>query len=107
MFRYALEHKLFRNGISPLKTKLVGTTLNRVSTDNSNPTINIDVDYLNQKFTEGYTLRLNLPEQITVVNIVPFEVIIEKEDETIVIYSIDDEGKKVQGSYGIEGTKKD
>ncbi|REC51738.1 hypothetical protein DRF68_05495 [Candidatus Chryseobacterium massiliae] len=107
MFRYALEHKLFRNGISPLSTKLVGTTLNRVSTDNSNPTINISVDYLNQKFTEGYTLRLNFPEKITVVNIVPFEVIIEKGDEKIIIYSIDDEGKKVQSSYGIEGTKKD
>lgn len=105
VFRHALQHKLFRKGMSPLQTKLVGTTLNRVSVETFNPTINISVDELNEKFIEGYTLHLGLPDHIDVVNIVPFEVSVVKGDEKVLLYSLDDDGKKIQNSYGIEGTK--
>ncbi|WP_160137034.1 hypothetical protein [Chryseobacterium sp. c4a] len=105
VFRHALQHKLFRKGMSPLQTKLVGTTLNRVSVETFNPTINISVDELNEKFVDGYTLHLGLPDHIDVVNIVPFEVSVVKEDKKILLYSLDEDGKKIQNSYGIEGTK--
>lgn len=107
VFRFAQEHKLFRKGLSPITTKLVGTTLNRVSVETFNPTINISVDYLNEKFIEGYTLQLGLPNHINVVNIVPFEVSIVNGEQKEVIYSLDEQGKKIQNSYGVEGTKKE
>jgi len=105
VFRYAQEHKLFSKGLGPIKTKLVGTTLNRVSVDTFNPTINISVDLLNEKFIDGYALHLGLPDQIDVVNIVPFEVSVTKGDIKEVIYSLDEYGKKIQNLYGIEGAK--
>lgn len=105
VFRYALKHQLFRKGMGPIQSKLVGTTLNRVSVETFNPTINISVDELNEKFIAGYTLHLGLPDHIDVVNIVPFEVSVVKEDKKELLYSLDDDGKKIQNSYGIEGTK--
>jgi hypothetical protein len=86
---------------------LVGTTLNRVSVETFNPTINISVDELNKKFIEGYSLQLGLPKHIEVVNIVPDEVSVVKGEQKEILYSLDEDGQKIQNSYGIEGTKKE
>lgn len=102
---YFIDNKLYKYGFSPLKSKLVCTKLNRVSTDSLNPTIHISPDFLNQKFLEGYLLEVEIPENIDNANIVPDKVFIVKDNQKENIYAIDDEGKIIQNSLGIEGAK--
>jgi hypothetical protein len=102
---YVRKNKLLSLGLGPIKSKLVCTKLNRVSTTSFNPTIHINVDYLNQKFIEGYELELEMPTTITNANIVPSKVYLIKETERELIYSIDEKGKKIQSALGVEGTK--
>lgn len=102
---YVAKNKLLGTGLSPITSKLLCTKLNRVSTDSLNPTINISPDFLNQKFLEGYELDLDLPIKVINSNIVPSKVLLTKTITKEIIYSIDQEGKSVQDSLGIEGTK--
>jgi len=104
MHQHIYKKKLLYQGYSPLKTKLVGTILNRVSTDTSNPTLNISVDLLNQKFIEGYELDLKFPNNITVVNLVPIAIGVKNENSYEEIYVFDEKGEKTQKSYSNEGT---
>lgn len=102
---YVISKKLFEIGLSPLKSNLVQTKLNRVSLDTLNPTIHIHPDFLNKKFLEGYTLELELPNFISNANLVPNIITLVKGEEKDVIYTLDNEGKKVQSLLGIEGAK--
>ncbi|MCQ4140382.1 hypothetical protein [Chryseobacterium sp. EO14] len=104
-FQYIRQHKLFRIGLSPIHSQLVATKLNRVSVDTLNPTIHIKPEFLNEKFLDGYTLKLVIPENIDNANIVPSEIYLIKGDLKELIYSLDDQGKKVQSLLGIEGAK--
>jgi len=104
-FRYMCKNRLMRIGLSPIKSSLVATKLNRVSQDSLNPTIHIKPDFLNEKFLDGYTLELIIPEKIDNANIVPSEIYLVKGNHKELIYSLDDHGKKVQGLLGIEGAK--
>lgn len=104
---YVMRKKLLGIGISPQKMKLIGTKLNRVSQDSLNPTIHVKPDMLNEKFVEGYTLELELPENITNGNIVPLNVYCVKDNEKVSIYTLDEFGKEVQGNLGKEGAKKE
>jgi hypothetical protein len=83
----------------------VGTTLNRVSVETFNPTINISVDELNEKFIQGYTLHLEFPEYIDVVNIVPFEVSVIKDGKKELLYSLDEDGKKYKILTELKGLR--
>lgn len=96
--RYVKRHKLLSVGLSPIASKTVGTTLNRVSTSTSNPTIHIDVDYLNQKYLQNFELELELPAKITNANLVPLTVYLTKDSERELIYTLDDKGKDVQNA---------
>ncbi|WP_394665625.1 hypothetical protein [uncultured Chryseobacterium sp.] len=102
---YVWLHKIFKIGMSPIRSKLVATKLNRVSVDTLNPTIHIKPEFLNEKFLDGYTLKLVIPENIDNANIVPSEIYLIKGDLKELIYSLDDQGKKVQSLLGIEGAK--
>lgn len=104
-FRYMRKKNLMSIGMSPIKSALVATKLNRVSQDSLNPTIHIKPDFLNEKFLNGYTLELVIPENIDNANIVPSEIYLVKENHKELIYSLDDHGKKVQSLLGIEGAK--
>lgn len=102
---YIMQNKLFRIGLSPIKSKLVATKLNRVSVDSLNPTIHIKPDFLNEKFIDGYTLELIIPKEIDNANIVPSEIFLVKGDKRELIYALDAHGEKVQSLLGIEGAK--
>lgn len=104
-FQYIRYRKLFSIGLSPLQSQLVATKLNRVSVDTLNPTIHIKPEFLNEKFLAGYTLELVIPENIDNANIVPSEIYLVSGDKKELIYSMDEQGKKVQGLLGIEGAK--
>lgn len=103
--QYILQHRLFRIGLSPIQSKLVATKLNRVSVDSLNPTIHIKPDFLNEKFLDGYTLELIIPEKIDNANIVPDKIYLIKGDIKELIYSMDAQGEKIQSLLGIEGAK--
>ncbi|KMQ66265.1 hypothetical protein ACM46_01560 [Chryseobacterium angstadtii] len=104
-FSYIKYRKLFRIGMSPIKSELLATKLNRVSVDSLNPTLHIKPDFLNEKFLEGYTLELTIPEHVDQSSIVPPEIFLVKGDVREMIYSMDEQGKKVQSMLGIEGSK--
>ncbi|SHE72398.1 hypothetical protein [Chryseobacterium vrystaatense] len=104
-YSYIRYRKLFRTGMSPITSKLVATKLNRVSVDSLNPTLHIQPDFLNEKFVDGYTLDLVIPEHIDNSNIVPSEIYLIKGEIREQIYSMNEEGKKVQSLLGIEGAK--
>lgn len=105
VYDYSKSKKLFSLGASPFKSNLVCTKLNRVSVDSFNPTISIDVDFLNEKYLENYKLSIRIPEYITNANVVPNEVLLIRDDEIISIYKIDEYGEIVQNALGPEGTK--
>jgi hypothetical protein len=104
---YITNKKLFKVGIGPITSKLIGTKLNRVSTSTLNPTINISPDFLNAKYIEGYELELELPQKIFKANIVPEKVFLVKENIKQLIYNLDEYGKRVQDALGIEGAKEE
>lgn len=104
--QYAKRNGIFSIGLSPVKSKLIGTKLNRVAVETLNPTIHINPDLLNEYYLNGYTLKLQLPDIIDNSNIVPLNVFVEKNEELINIYEWDELGKEVQANLGIEGAKK-
>ncbi|HAO06589.1 hypothetical protein [Chryseobacterium mucoviscidosis] len=104
-YQYITKNKLFSIGLSPIRSQLVATKLNRVSVDSLNPTIHIKPEFLNEKFLDGYTLELIIPEFIDNANIVPSEIYLVKDDQRELIYALDDQGKKIQSLLGIEGAK--
>jgi hypothetical protein len=104
-FQYIRQHRLFQIGLSPIRSKLVATKLNRVSVDTLNPTIHIKPDFLNEKFLDGYILELEIPENIDNANVVPSKIYLIKGNEKELIYSLDAHGEKVQSLLGIEGAK--
>lgn len=71
-------NKLFRSGISPVESSYVGLFINRVSTIGNNFSGNINVDFLNEKFLEGYVLEYGfalppvksafIPDKIMLIN---------------------------------------
>ena len=103
---YIKRNKLFGLGISPLKSILIGTILNRVSVDSFNPTLNIGVDQLNTEFLDGNRIDLITPEIITISNIVPEKVFLIKDNKKTLLYEKNVEGESLQSNYGAEGTKK-
>ena len=105
VYDYSKYKSLFGLGMSPIKSSLVCTKLNRVSVDSFNPTISINVDYLNEKFLDDYELRILIPKSINNANVVPNEVLLIKDNEVISIYKIDEYGEIVQNALGPEGTK--
>lgn len=104
-FQYIRQHRLFQIGLSPIRSKLVATKLNRVSVDTLNPTIHIKPDFLNEKFLDGYILELEIPENIDNANVVPSKIYLIKGNEKELIYALDAHGEKVQSLLGIEGAK--
>jgi hypothetical protein len=105
VYDYTKSNFFLGLGLSPIKSSLVCTKLNRVSVDSFNPTISINVDYLNEKFIDNYELFLHLPEIINNSNVVPNEVFLLKETEFLSIYKKDEYGEIVQNALGPEGTK--
>lgn len=97
------HNKLFKIGLSPIKSNLVQTKLNRVSVDTLNPTIHINPDFLNKKFLEGFSLELVLNSNIDNANLVPDKIILVKGEIRELIYTLDEEGQKIQSLLGIEG----
>lgn len=102
--KFIMKNHLFRKGLGPIKSNLIGTILNRVSTDSSNPTVNINVDYLNKKFIDGYSLKMIIPETITISAVIPIRVSIYKDDVEEIVYELDESGKTMQNSYGAQGS---
>lgn len=101
---HAMKLKLFGIGLSPEKSVLIGTKLNRVSTTTLNPTIHLSVENLNEKYTKGYLLEMHFPN-IDNSNLVPLEVHLVKENIRETIYILDKFGIKVQENLGAEGSK--
>jgi hypothetical protein len=102
---YVIKNKFLGIGLGPITSKIHGTLLNRVSTNSLNPTIKISSDFLNEKFLENYELELELPKKINQVNIVPYRVFIVKSGIKKLIYSLDENGRIAQNSFGIGGAK--
>ncbi|WP_282629785.1 hypothetical protein [Empedobacter sedimenti] len=105
VFHFVKRNKLLGIGLSPKKSILNGTVLNRVSVDTNNAALNIDINFLNEKFIEGYELELVFPERSNHVNIVPLIVSIKKDNSSKVIYEIDEYGQSIQNKFGPEGSK--
>ena len=103
---YIKEKKLFKTGLGPFTSKLVGTILNRVSTNSSNPTINLSIEILNRKFLDDYELEIEIPLEIINVNIVPENVFLTKGRQKHLIYSLDQHGKDMQDALGPSGALK-
>jgi hypothetical protein len=99
--RFAKKNNLLSIGLSPILSKL-----NRVAVETQNPTIHIKPEILNDYFLDGYTLELQLPENITNTNIVPLNIYVNKNNEKTNIYKLDNFGQEVQSNLGIEGAKK-
>ncbi|HCC93414.1 MAG TPA: hypothetical protein DEQ26_03650 [Flavobacteriaceae bacterium] len=106
VFHYVKRNKLLAIGLGPKESILNGTVLNRVSVDTSNPALNIDINFLNTKFIDGYELELKFPEDRSQVNIVPELIILRKGNIVEKVYEIDDFGKSIQNKFGPEGSKK-
>lgn len=104
--KYVMRNKLLKNGLGPLNSKLTGTILNRVSEDSQNPTVDISVDFLNDKYLDGFQLDLLLDKESNHVNMVPLKITLKRIDENIIVYEIDEEGQKTQNLYGEGGSKK-
>lgn len=104
---YVMKKKVLGIGLSPIKSKLIGTKLNRVAVETLNPTIHIKPENLNNYFLEDYELELQLPEKIDNSNIVPIAVNMVKGKEKINIYTLNEYGLEVQNNLGIEGAKKE
>lgn len=102
---YIKRNKLLGIGISPIKSILIGTILNRVSVDSFNPTLNISVDQLNNEFLNGNRISLTIPEVISISNIVPEKVHLVKGENKILLYEKNTEGENLQSNYGAHGTK--
>lgn len=102
---YVIQNKKLRNGLGPIHSSLICTKLNRVSTSSLNPTININPDFLNSKFLDGYELELEIPVEIDNANIVPGKVFLIKDNIKSLIYELDNYGKRVQDALGTEGAK--
>lgn len=100
---YVIKYKLLKRGLGPITSKLVGTLINNVSLESSNPTINISADYLNNKFLEGYRLELVLPNEIKKVNNVPIKVSLTKGNTEEIVYELEEEGENIHNSYGVGG----
>ena len=104
---YIKKNKLLSIGMSPLSAALIGTVINRVSTTSFNPVIgDIGVDDLNNYFLNDYTLTYELPLLLNKVHYVPEKIFVVKENENFLLYNKDEEGKKIQNSFGIGGTIK-
>ena len=101
---HAMKWKLFGIGLSPEKSVLIGTKLNRVSTTTLNPTIHLSVENLNEKYMKDYLLEMHFPK-IANANLVPLEVNLVKENVRETIYRMDEFGIKVQENLGVEGAK--
>ena len=102
---FVREKKVFKTGLSPIKSCLLGTLLNRVSTCSYNPTINLNIGFLNSKFLDDYELEIKIPTKIINVNIVPENVYLIKENHKFSVYTFDQYGKEIQDAFGPEGTK--
>ncbi len=102
---FAINKKLLGIGLGPITSTLKGTVINRVSTTTFNPALKVDPKKLNEKFLEGFSLELVLPEENGIVNVVPVEVNIIRGEVKENLYSIDEFGKSVQGNFGSEGSK--
>lgn len=105
-FRYVMKHKALSKGLGPIHSKLVGTILNRVSVDSFNPTLDINVDFLNRKFLEGYELIIELPEKIDVANLVPKSIAIAKNGSKEMIHEDAEKTQQLQDKYGSEGSER-
>lgn len=102
---FVKQKNILKTGLGPITSNLVCTKLNRVSTSTSNPTINISVDFLNSKFLEDYELEIEIPTKIINANIVPENICLIKNNQKLLIYSLDQYGKAVQDALGTGGTK--
>lgn len=103
--KYFIRNKMFGIGLSPIKSLLIGTILNRVSVDSFNPALNINIDFLNQKYVDGYRLELLLTDNRTNVVNVPKKVTIFNNSVSEILYELDEQGESVQKQFGAEGAK--
>lgn len=103
---YTKRNKKLNIGLSPQKSLLICTKLNRVSADTLNPTIHISADLLNEKFLDGFELSLKFQETIDNANLVPLAVDLVKEEIVETIYEFDEAGREVQNNLTEVGAKK-
>ncbi len=96
---YCLKKRFLGIGLSELQSKVCGTVINRVSTTTANPAVNVDIEFLNTKFLEGYELDIEIKEPINIVNNVPEKVYITKNGFKTLIYEINDAGREINNNY--------
>ncbi|MHB9011059.1 MAG: hypothetical protein ACYC49_02400 [Ignavibacteriaceae bacterium] len=85
--KYVKIKKKFNFGFSPLTSKVISITINRVSNITNNFSIDIDVNLLKNKFLEGYKLEYKLPSVINQTSIVPDEVSLIRGSEKIILFN--------------------
>ena len=88
MCKQFILHKAFRNGFSPLESTMVSMVLNTVQTVSNNATGSIGVDYLNQKWLEGYMLDFELPARVTQPIMVPEKAILRRGSEMVTLENV-------------------
>jgi len=80
---YVKHKRFFKNGLSPIKSSVVSTVLNRVSEITNNFALNIEPDYLCEKYMEGYELVFEFHSEINQTSIIPDTIFLKKELEMI------------------------
>jgi hypothetical protein len=81
----ARHSRLFRTGISPSHSTMVGTALNKVDFLVDNDRANISPASLNRLFLAGYRIEYELPDPMTVSGLIPSRIFACRNDERIEI----------------------
>lgn len=82
---YVIKKKLFSSGMCPLISCLTNVWLNRVQTLGNHTSLNIDVDLLNQKYLEGYTIVYEYEKPVRDWGIIPDKVFLKKSNNKIIL----------------------
>ena len=63
-----------------MNPKLLSFPINMVQTEIGNESCDVDCNYLNRKFIEGYTLEYPIPDQIKTFQVYPDYLMLKKDE---------------------------
>lgn len=75
---YIKRKKMLKLGFAPIDSCLSNIWINRVQVLGHHESLNIDVDYLNEKFLEGYKIKYKYDKPVTEWGTVPYDILFEK-----------------------------
>jgi hypothetical protein len=80
---YVRKKKMFRTGTSPIESLYINLPINGVSPSTENYQGNVNLDFLKEKYMEGYELEYVLPDVINMNALIPEEIILRRSGNII------------------------